>query len=133
MGDPNFYMNLDLRYPEIAILLNDIDRDGSRIGQFYIPILLPSISGNRPKLSTKPAPPVSNHTTNNSSKTDNYTESNYIELIIPKHLFPFPELYLPTDQNTVIERTSYLKKGTQFIIVFVGGDITNIKIIGVIE
>lgn len=133
MGDPNFYMNLDLRYPEIAILLNDVERHSSRKGQFYIPILLPTISGNRPKLNNKPAPPMSNHIINSSSKTDNYSESNYIELIIPQHLFPFPKLYSSSNDHNVIEHPSYLKKGTQFIIVFIGGDITNIKIIGVIE
>jgi hypothetical protein len=113
----DFYNDLDLRYPEIGILLEDSFIYPDEIkekAKIYIPILF-SNSGKivKEKVST---------TSGIVSKT------NYISLYIPDYLYNY---YKDEDNNDV----GYLPKDTELIVVFIGGrmSIDKIRIIGKIE
>ena len=101
MNDFEFYQNLDLRYPEFAICLED-SKDG--IAKFYIPVLTPILEGDKPYDNKDIHVSKSNILNDSSSMEINVcTSSNYIEL------------RLPNNDNTCV-------KGDTFVIVFVGGD-----------
>lgn len=123
----NFYKTLNLQYPEEAILLEKVKKK-DQIGKFFIPILTPTIS-NTTIFDTK-----------KQFEEDEYIVSNYILLTIPSYLFPNN---IPISCNKSCDgynnncayidsiNDSYFEKGQKFIIVFIGGDINNIQIIGV--
>jgi len=104
----NFYEDLDLRYPEIAICLEDTDIN---IGKFFIPILTPTLSKSKPYLEKN-----NNFYTKNLINKDDLNISqiyfsNYIELKLPKGI-------------------ESAKKDDKFIVIFIGGDITKPVLIG---
>lgn len=138
----DFYDDLDLRYVEVAILMEDIPLpplpmrapvvnhsyvrlDKTRveelytdtIGKFCIPILFPL--EDKPVDTPVPAPTIRNIQSNTTLVTKGYMESNYVEINIPK--------YIMMNFLTVIP------KGTRFLIIFVGGglSVSDIRIIGV--
>ena len=43
----NFYENLDLKYPEVAISLQEINKEYPGVVKFSIPILTPSIDNSK--------------------------------------------------------------------------------------
>ena len=108
----DFFNDLDLKYPEIAILMEDTNSD---IGKFFIPILTPILK----KDNIYDKKEVNqNYTKNIINDTNNlYIEdciiSNYVEINIPSSI----------DKND-------LKKGNKFVIIFIGGDINKPYIIG---
>ena len=118
MNNKDFFDNLDLRYPEIVECL---ERNGTK---FYVPILMGLIenAGGQPKDITE----------NNSSNTSkirnknnnlgisNITKTNYITLTVPENLWY---------SNYNITGIKY-EKGDRFIVVFVGGDLSKIRIVG---
>lgn len=109
MKEFEFYQNLDLRYPELAICLED-SVDG--IAKFYIPVLTPLLDGETPYDTTDINISKSNILSNSSSMEINAcTTSNYIELRLPK-----------TDNSCV--------KGDTFVIMFLCGDINKPFILG---
>ena len=104
-----YYQNLDLKYPELAICIED-SIDG--IAKFYIPILTPILESDKP-YDIKDTN-VSRYNILNDSSSMNIdlcTSSNYIELKLPKN------------DNECI-------KGDIFVIVFIGGDPNKPFIIG---
>ena len=105
MKDFEFYQNLDLRYPEIAICIDAIDR---YTGKFYIPVLTPILDGDKPYDITD-ININKNNILNDSSSMDitACTSSNYLTLVVPN-----PDDY------------SYYKDmiGDKFVVIFVGGD-----------
>lgn len=111
----DFYKDKDFKYPEIAILMDNIDKENN-IGRFIIPTLTPSYSTKRLVKSTKPKNSTNNIINNNIIGVTEITEQNYVTLTVPNYLF-----------NNDIN----YKEGDKFIIVFVGGDINKIRIIGV--
>lgn len=153
MASSDFYQNLDLRYPEIAVLLNDVNRIGNRIGNFAIPILTPTMTTGSEVTIKKPAPPTSNIVNKNGNNgVAGYIESNFVSLKIPFHLFPIPPECERKNKNSggcdcgsfhveiehthhcaFINKNTVLKKGTRCIVIFLGGDINNIRVIGVCE
>lgn len=113
-GTNNFYNDLNLVYPEIAILLEDTYDNINRIGKFFIPILTPTLS----KDYVYDQKELNMNSTDNiiNDRSDLYIEectvSNYIELKIPSHI------------------KGKCKKDDKFVIVFIGGDINKPYIIG---
>lgn len=103
----DFYADLDLRYPEIAICMEDSD---TGVGKFFIPILTPFLNKDFIYDDIDYFSSKKNIITNSKLSIQNCTMSNYIELDIP-------------DKKPI-------KKGQEVIIVFIGGDINNIRIIG---
>ena len=105
MKDFEFYQNLDLRYPEIAICVDAIDR---YTGKFYIPVLTPILDKDQPYDITDINVNKSNILSDSSSMDITAcTSSNYLTLAVPN----------PDDYQ-------YYKDmiGDQFVVIFVGGD-----------
>ena len=105
----DFYNQLDFKYPEIAICMEDTDGPTAKI---FIPIATPTLS-NSLIYDTKGLPlNLSNikSTGINRGNISRVTESNYIEM------------KLPDDQPA--------KKGDKFIIVFIGGNVNDGVLLG---
>lgn len=108
VGSTEFYKDLDLRYPELAICMEDcIDT-----GKFFIPILFPLLDNDQIQENTD----LSISTRNIKSDIGNLniskcTTVNYIELKLPIN-------------NPIA------KKGDKFVIVFIGGDINKPCLLG---
>lgn len=108
MNKNNFYDDLDLKYPEIAICLEDTDTD---IGKFIIPILTPMLRTMEPY--------IKRHDECDTSNILNIEDLN----IEPVNLTNFIELKLPKGYD-------HAKKDDKFIVVFIGGDINKPILIG---
>lgn len=176
----DFYDNLDLKYPEIGIAMQDIDRTNPGKVKFIIPILTPNMDTT--KLVEQKAYQNSSNLMN-ADKTleiENISITNYIEIPMPKELCAFvggefnvenvgnmTERHqgnitiggntgssggiththatlsgtgdlrfhgIQTEYKGVLKITPtdeyrYIKKGSKWIIVFVGGDITKPRVI----
>lgn len=101
MKDFEYYQNLDLSHPELAICIED-SMDG--IAKFFIPVLTPILDGSEP-YDTIDYNVTKSNILNNSSTMDiiGCTSSNYLEL------------HLPSSDNSCV-------KGDIFAIVFIGGN-----------
>lgn len=100
----DFYNQLDFKYPEIAICMEDTNGPMAKI---FIPIATPTLSSNL-TYDTKGLPlNLSNikSTGINKGNITRVTESNYIEM------------QLPDDMPA--------KKGDKFIIAFIGGNVND--------
>lgn len=95
---------------EIAILEEDINKYNPKKANFSIPALSLSSGTYTNKTSVK----LKNK--DSSSSTVSVTTSNTIQLDIPKPLTRF-------------FTEKIIKKGTRFVVGFIGGDITTIRII----
>lgn len=109
----NFYDNLDLKYPEIGIAMQDINRSNPGKVKIIIPILTPNMDNS--KLVEKIDRQNAINLKNSSHKLNiqNVKITNYIEIPFPK------EICISYDENDNI-----IKAGSKWLIVFVGGDIT---------
>lgn len=108
-----YYTELDLRYPEEAILLEDtVDENDviiTNIGKLYIPILMPLLNKNSPYETLERYIPTKNILSNTTNlDIRQCITSNYVE----------------ADMNGFGGRA-----GDKFTIVFIGGDINKIKVI----
>lgn len=109
MKDFEFYQDLDLRYPELAICLED---SVNGIAKFFIPILTPILDSDKPYDETDINIRTSNILNSTSSMEINAcTSSNYIELRLPDNI-------------------QSCKKDEVFVILFVGGDPNKPYILG---
>ena len=111
----NFYDTLDLKYPEIGIAIQDIDRANPGKVKIIIPILTPNMD------NTKIIEKVvyqNNYNLQNARKNavniQNIKLTNYIEI-------PFPKEICTTFDG---DEENIIKSGSKWLIVFVGGDIT---------
>lgn len=120
-----YYQDQDYKYPEIAILLEDISWS-NKTGKFFIPILTPIMSSNTAFENKRPAVSKSN-IINRVSNISGFVESNFVELTLPEYLLPQKSI---DEDGNITPETPY-KKNDKFIIVFVGGDINKIRLIGV--
>ncbi len=115
----NFYDETDLRYPEIAICLEDTC---GPTGKFAIPILTPFMDNTR-VIDTKEYN-TSTKTLLSGSKKEMEIGScnmcNYLTLRLPDIVLH--EKYWHNSKLVV-------RKGEQFIAVFVGGDLNKCKLI----
>lgn len=104
----NFYDELDLKYPEIAICIEDTE---TNIGKFMIPILTPMLNITEPYIK----------------KHDEFEKTNIINgddiKASPVNLTNYIEMKLPKGYNAA-------KKDDKFIVVFIGGDINKPVLIG---
>lgn len=116
MGAENYYEKLDLKYPEIAEAAEGFYTYQSS-ARFYIPILMPLIGSNTNTATTK-IPPNTN-ILNKVRPTISSTAYSSGSVIIPLRQERLGYFY-----------RDYVPKGTKFIVVFVGGDIDNIAILG---
>ncbi len=111
----NFYDTLDLKYPEIGIAMQDIDRTNPGKVKIIIPILTPNMDSS--KLIEKTAYQNSSNLKNakkNTVNIQNIKITNYIEI-------PFPKEICTTFEG---DEENIIKSGSKWLIVFVGGDIT---------
>lgn len=108
MNITNFYDNLDLRYPEIAICLEDTD---TNIGKFFIPILTPTLNKTQVYYELDNAFDNRNIENRDDLRLSPVNISNYIELKLPKGY-------------------ESAKKDDKFIVIFLGGDMNKPILIG---
>lgn len=130
MKDFEFYQDLDLRYPELAICIED-SVDG--IAKFYIPVLTPILDSSEPYDITDINVNKSNILSDTSSMEINAcTSSNYLELRLPGKEFMMSSLNSTKDDihNTRTTITDPCFKGDMFVVVFIGGDPNKPVIIG---
>ncbi|MDD3122083.1 MAG: hypothetical protein PHC62_01045 [Candidatus Izemoplasmatales bacterium] len=108
MNKLNFYDNLDLKYPEIAICL---ENTVTNIGKFFIPILTPTLSKKEPYYKQDMEFNVRNVVNSQELRIFPTFTSNYIELPLPKGY-------------------ESANKDDKFIVIFIGGDINKPVLIG---
>lgn len=115
MKENTFYKDKTFEYPEIAILMDTVNKNNP-VGRFIIPILTPNLKTDRLIKSEKGVVDTSNIINLQTNRTMSLTEQNYVTLSVPEYMF-----------GSGIE----YKKGDKFIIVFIGGNVNKIQIIGV--
>ena len=112
----DFYDTLDLKYPEIGIAIQKIDRLKPGNVKLIIPVLTPNMDSS--KIINQTIYLNKQNLKNKNTQTfeiSNLTLTNYIEV-------PFPaEICMLSD---IDEDNRYIASGSKWIIVFVGGDIT---------
>lgn len=87
MASTDFYDELDLRYPEIAICLDKIDRTNPGTKNFYIPVLTPNLDTTSLKTSTSTVYQNNANLENqNKFAIGNVQIQNYIPITIPREL-----------------------------------------------
>lgn len=153
----NYYDELDLKYPEIAIAMDDIDRLDPQPTRFIIPILTPNM--NNSDISEQIIHQNKGNLQNSDTvlEINNINVTNYITLPVPKEVCGGleTELYklasfvnkanlsgsggdfayysFSSSKTSIFDFITddirYIKKGSKWLVVFVGGDITNPRII----
>lgn len=85
----DFYDKLDLKYPEIAIAMQDIDRINPGKVKFVIPVLTPNMSTS--KATSQTVHQDSSNLQNAESKPEvtSLKMDNYVEIKVPKELCAF--------------------------------------------
>lgn len=116
MKENTFYKDKKFEYPEIAILMDNFIDNKRRTARFVIPILTPNFNNERLSISEKPRIDTSNIVNQNTNNITSVTEQNFVTLTIPEYMF----------SNGI-----HYNKGDKFIVVFIGGDVNRIQIIGV--
>ena len=116
----NFYDNMDLRYPEIGIAMQQIDRLNPGLVKFIIPILTPNMDNSRRVESKIHQNKDSLMNKNKNIEIETLDIRNYITIKMPREVC---SLFYMSDTDR------YIPSGSKWIIVFVGGDITKPKII----
>lgn len=180
MSNPNFYNDLDLRYPEIAICIDKIDRTNPGVCNFYIPILTPNLDTTSLKKKEEIIRLDNSIIANQDSLSiSNIKIQNYIPIEVPKELCAFVggpfnvtnigdiefdsdgtitiqgnttsinKLIIHTHAtldgegtatykgkesfkgilNIIPDKDRYIKEGSKWIVVFIGGDIGKPQII----
>ena len=122
MKEFEFYQNLDLKYPELAICLED-SVDGK--AKFYIPILTPLLESTEAYETTDINISKSNILSDTTSmEITACTTANYVELHLPSLQLIDPET------SKLKTMTGSCVKGDIFVIVFIGGSMNKPYIIG---
>lgn len=90
MANVDFYDELDLRYPEIAICIDKIDRTNPGTKNFYIPVLTPNVDTSSLKKKEEIIH-QNNAVIDNKQSVDisSIKIKNYIPIKIPKELCAF--------------------------------------------
>ena len=87
MAGKDFYTDMDLRYPEIAVCIERIDRVNPGTKKFYIPVLTPNVDTTSLKTKDNIVYQTNSNIANEQSVSiSNVTVSNYIEMTIPREL-----------------------------------------------
>lgn len=117
----DFYDKMDLKYPEIAIAMDDIDRMNPGRVRFIIPILTPHM--DKDKITNKTIYQNRSSLRNDKSvklEIGDVGISNFIHINVPAEVC---NVYHLTNENR------YIQAGSKWIVIFVGGDITKPRII----
>lgn len=140
MANSNFYTELDLKYPEIAIAMDDIDILNPGLVRFIIPILTPGVNMTKPILNTVYQSKSSLMNSNKAAfEINNIKLRNYITLPVTREVCGtnLVDYLFKKDSNeyynfisNIPNSVRYIKKGSKWIVIFLGGDITNPVIIG---
>ena len=90
MANANFYNELDLKYPEIAICIDRIDRTNPGTRNFYLPVLTPNLDTSSLEKKTDTIR-LSNSIIENKDAVSisNIKIQNYLPITIPKELCAF--------------------------------------------
>ncbi|MBQ8732983.1 MAG: hypothetical protein IJY76_00595 [Anaerotignum sp.] len=125
MKDFEFYQDLDLRYPELAICLED---SVEGVAKFYIPVLTPLLESDNPYDITDNYVSKSNILSDSSSmEIGACTTSNYLEL----HLPSITDMhYIDPETDEVLTVRDSCVKGEVFAVLFIGGDPNKNYILG---
>ena len=90
MAKSDYYDELDLRYPEIAICIDRIDRTNPGTLNFYIPVLTPNLDTTSLQKKTETVHQNSSIIANEQSvNISNIQIQNYIPITVPKELCAF--------------------------------------------
>lgn len=116
----NYYGNVDLKYPEIAVMIEPfINHMSPGTPKFYVPALLPFKGSS---MQNSPAVPFNSSgllNANSGIGLSSYSDGAYLNLSIPEWIRPS----IPHDilQNIIV--------GTEFVVHFLAGDINKPRII----
>lgn len=116
MSNENFYQNNDYPYIEIAVLMQDCNKYNPGSKPFYIPAIMPGVAKSTAQCKT----PQNTHNLKNKNKqlgVNNITTTGSITLPIPK-------------QHVIYYKDRIVPAGTEFMVAFIGGDITKPQIVG---
>ena len=90
MANKEYYDDLDLRYPELAICLDRIDRCNPGKLRFYVPILTPNLDTKSLNTSLETVFQTGSTIENQSGVNISSVQiQNYIEITLPKELTAF--------------------------------------------
>lgn len=116
MNNIDFYDNIDLRYPEIAIAMQDINKHNPGKVKFAIPILTPTIDTSKK---------IENYVHLNKRNLKNNTPIEIKDIIINNYI----EIAMSSSICITQPEDEYIPSGSKWVVVFVGGDITKPQII----
>ena len=133
----NFYDNMDLRYPEIGIAMQRIDRFNPGNVKMCIPILTPNMDNSKivKKLERQNTTNLMN-LNKGQLEVSNINVTNYVYVPFPAALCNQPNVdclecackdiheCMCTCKKCHNEENRYIEEGSKWIIVFIGGDIT---------
>ena len=109
--DSNFFQNKEMHYNELGVVLEDFKY--TEKAKVYIGVLLPEVQGNSP---------INNKIVRGSTSNTSAQVSNYVELLVPRYI-----------GETLKNNEDIIKKGTQLLISFIGGEINKPVVIGVVN
>ena len=158
MAKSDYYDELDLRYPEIAICIDRIDRTNPGTLNFYIPVLTPNLDTTSLQKKTETVHQNSSIIANEQSvNISNIQIQNYIPITVPKELCAFvggdfnvagpgahthssmtgteefsgeESVYKGILNSIPTDEYRYIEPGSKWIVVFIGGDIGKPQLIG---
>ena len=116
----NFYDNMDLKYPEIGIAMERIDRLNPGEIKFIIPVLTPNMDNTRLIESKIHQNKDSLMNKNKNIEVETLNIRNYITIKMPREVC---SMFYMSDTER------YISAGSKWIIVFIGGDITKPRIV----
>ena len=104
----NYYDELDLKYPEIAIAMDDIDRLNPKPTRFIFPILTPNLNNSNISEYTIHQNRSNLQNNDNILEIDNITITNYVTIPVPKEvcggldadLYKLISIKQPIENNT---------------------------------
>ena len=127
----NYYNNIDYKYSEIVITVEDFVYDS--FVKCYLPSMMSLSEFNSPANGKINTNNIMNENIN-ALGISRYVPTNYINIFIPKELANIDNLTdFVYNQSKTEDKLSYIpmgKKNEKFIAVFVGGNINNCKVIG---
>ena len=134
---------------QIVTLLTEKVTFDNNIGQFAFPSITPNTSMNEAYNRSMPKTGTGNVINKDNLGITNITNSNYIELTVPKHLFYIKEIQTTIAPNASLGHEScYVScspkathviiyneflKGQQFLVTNLSGNVNKPYILGVIE
>lgn len=133
---------------QIVTLLTEKVTFDNNIGQFAFPSITPNTSMSEAYDRSMPKTGTGNVINKDNLGITNITNSNYIELTVPKHLFYIKEIQTTIAPNASKDEEHYtlcnpkathvivyneFLKGQQFLVTNLGGNVNKPYILGVIE